>query len=214
MCSFTNCSKEITGACGVSSVSDIDGNVYGVVRIGDQCWMDANLKTTKYRDGVAIPKVDDGWDWWHLNSGAFCYFDNSQSNGTIYGHLYNWYAVSSNQLCPEGWHVPTSSEWSKLEEYLGGPSIAGGKLKEEGIDHWRDPNEAANNETGFTALPGGYRSSTGGFYAIVYNGYFWLSNEGSDTEYALYRFLDYSLAGVYGTEDYKVNGISVRCIKD
>lgn len=214
---LAGCKKEpnnTTGECGSTTVTDADGNTYGVVKIGTQCWMSSNLKTTKLRNGTPIPKVTDGWDWWHLGSAAYCDYDNAPANGNTYGRLYNWYAVSSGELCPAGWHVPTQAEWVTLENNLGGASVAGGKLKETGTAHWQSPNEAATNQTGFTALPGGYRSSTGSFFSLTYNGYYWMADEGSDTAYARYHFLDYSLGGVYGTEDYKVDGLSVRCVKD
>lgn len=101
-----------------------------------------------------------------------------------------------------------------LGKFLGNPAVSGGKLKETGTSHWQSPNASATNETGFTGLPGGFRSSTGSFYSITYNGYWWTTTLASDTSYAKYRFLDFNLGSVYGTEDYKIDGLSVRCIKD
>jgi uncharacterized protein (TIGR02145 family) len=197
------------------TVTDIDGNLYQTVTIGSQIWMKENLKTTTYRDGTPIPLVTDATDWYHLNSGAYCDYDNTTSNSGIYGRLYNWYAVHSGNLCPVGWHVPTEADWVTLESFLTDLNLGGGKLKETGTAHWQTPNEGATNETGFTALPGGYRSSTGSYYSITYNGYWWSATESTnDTSYATYRYLDFALSAINANEDYKVDGLSVRCIKD
>lgn len=203
-----------TSACSVTSVTDIDGNNYSVVSIGGQCWMSSNLKTTRYRNGTLIPKVDDGWDWWHVTDGAYCDYDNLAANGTTYGKLYNWHAVNTGILCPAGWHVPTISEWSTLEVTLGNDNSVGGKLKETGTVHWQSPNTGATNSSGFTALPGGNRTSTGSFFNLEWNGYFWSATEGTDIAYGRYRYVDFNLTGFFNNEDYKVDGMSVRCVKD
>jgi uncharacterized protein (TIGR02145 family) len=197
------------------TVTDADGNQYGVISIGTQTWMAGNLRVTHYNDGTPILNITDAWDWGHTGTGAWCEYDNSATNGNVYGKLYNWYAVNTNKLAPVGWHVPTYAEWQTLEIYLGNNDSTGGRLKETGFNHWQNPNALATNERGFTALPGGSRFSTGTFSGLTYNGYWWTSSEGlSDTAYGRYRFMDFSLGGVYGTEDYKVDGLSVRCIKD
>jgi uncharacterized protein (TIGR02145 family) len=155
---------------------DNDGNNYRTVKIGTQVWMAENLKTTKYRNGDPIPNVTDGPAWWNLPTGAYCNSDNDVNLWTTYGRLYNWYAVNdSRNIAPAGWHVPTDYEWSKLIAYLG--SLPGDKLREEGTEHWLSPNTDATNETGFTALPGGYRDNTGTFISIGSNGYWWSSTE-------------------------------------
>lgn len=198
----------------LGKVTDIDGNIYNTIVIGSQVWMKENLKTIHYRNGDPIPNVTDGTDWWHLQTGAYCVYDNYPVNDVTYGKLYNWWAVNSGLLAPAGWHVPSYAEWTTLENFLGNPAVSGGKLKETGTSHWQSPNASATNETGFTGLPGGFRSSTGSFYSITYNGYWWTTTLASDTSYAKYRFLDFNLGSVYGTEDYKIDGLSVRCIKD
>ena len=160
------------------TVTDIDGNLYYAVIIGSQCWMAENLKTTKYRNGDAIPNVTDNTTWSALITGALCNYNNDANNMTTYGRLYNWYAVSdSRNIAPVGWHVPTDVELTTLTDYLGGLSIAGNKLKEPGTTHWASPNTGAVNETGFTALPGGYRVSSGSFSNLGNNGYWWSSTE-------------------------------------
>jgi uncharacterized protein (TIGR02145 family) len=139
-----------------NTVTDIDGNIYHTVTIGTQVWMVENLKTTKYRNGDPIPNVT-GNAWAALTTGAYCWYNNDAATyKATYGALYNWYAVAdSRNIAPTGWHVPTDAEWTTLTTFLGGESVAGGKLKETGTNHWTSPNTGATNETGFTALPGG-----------------------------------------------------------
>jgi uncharacterized protein (TIGR02145 family) len=135
---------------------DIDGNEYHTVIIGGQEWMVENLRVTPYRNGDPIPNVSDTTSWRALTTGAYCSYDNDPSCSAMYGNLYNWYAVNDfRQIAPEGWHVPTYEEWIVLETHLGGDTIAGGKLKESGTEHWRAPNVGGTNESGFSALPGG-----------------------------------------------------------
>ena len=123
---LTNCEKESNPV----SVSDINGNVYKIDTIGEQIWMLENLKTTKYKNGDPIPNVTDAHQWVHLTSGAYCDYNNDVNNGITYGHLYNTYVIHDKRgVCPAGWHVPRDSDWRKLTHYLGGDSLAGGKLK-------------------------------------------------------------------------------------
>jgi len=196
------------------TVTDIDGNVYQTVLIGDQCWMMENLKVTHYRNGDPIPNVTDNSTWEGLTSGAYCEHNNDPGNVATYGRLYNWYAVDdSRNIAPEGWHVPTDAEWQVLVDYLGVDGVAGGKLKEAGTTHWVSPNTGATNESGFTALPGGYRCYDGGFYNMSSHAYFWSSTE-YDDNYAWSRSLGFNYSEVgrsYGSKDY---GFSIRCVKD
>ena len=143
-------------------ITDIDQNKYQTVAIGDQIWMAENLKVTRYNDGVLIPNVTDNNVWIQLNTSSFSWYNNDSGNKTPYGALYNWFAVDNDKLCPEGWHVPDKTEWVTLFTYLGGPEIAGGKLKEAGTLHWLY-NYGSTNESGFTAMPGGSRSYNHGF---------------------------------------------------
>ena len=140
-----------------STVTDIDGNVYKTITIGAQVWMKENLKVTKLNDGTAIELVINDDDWGISTSPGYCWYDNDVNNKNLYGGLYNGYCVITGKLCPTGWHVPTDSEWTELSDYLGGDDVAGGKMKETGTTHWLSPNTDANNESGFTGLPGGYR---------------------------------------------------------
>ncbi|MBC8215271.1 MAG: hypothetical protein H8E64_02020, partial [Candidatus Marinimicrobia bacterium] len=196
------------------TVTDIDGNVYETVIIGEQEWTVTNLKVTKYRDGTAIPTGHSNSDWSNLTTGAYAVYDNNESNATTYGYLYNWYAVDDTRnIAPEGWHVPTDDEWQTLVDYLGGSSIAGGKMKETGTEHWNSPNTGATNESGFMALPGGFRSYNGGYTNMGYNCYFWSSTESSSTN-AWYRILSYNNSDVYRSSYSKHYGFSVRVVRD
>ena len=195
------------------SITDIDGNTYKTVTIGTQTWMAENLKVTKYNDGIAIPNVTNNTAWRELTTGALCDYDNTPSNSETYGKLYNWHAVNTGKLCPTGWHVPSDAEWTELTDYLGGTSVAGGKLKETGTTHWASPNAGATNETGFTALPGGLRYNNGSFYNIGNHGYWWSAAENYAVS-AWYRYMYYNNSGVSRGNDNKELGFSVRCVRD
>ncbi|MBN1893213.1 hypothetical protein JW906_01910, partial [bacterium] len=194
-----------------------DGKIYQTVKIGTQWWMAENLRETKYRNGSAIPNVTTYSTWASLYSGARCAYENKQSNADEYGYLYNWYAVNdSRDIAPQGWHVPTDSEWQTLVDYLGGESGAGGKMKETGTSHWISPNSGATNESGFTALPGGCYSynNKGTFNYLGYHAYFWSSTQ-YDIWLAWYRNLNYYHSNVdRNYSSGKSSGISVRLVKD
>ena len=194
------------------TVKDIDGNVYKTVTIGKQVWMAENLKTTKYNDGTSIPLVTDSTAWKALRTPAYCWYNNDIANKEIYGALYNWYAVKTNKLCPSGWHVPNDAEWTTLTTYLGDVNVSGGKLKETGTTHWKNPNTGADNSSGFTALSGGYRFFNGTFFYNGYLGYWWCSEE-YNANNAWFRNLSSSSNSV-GRYDYNKNGgFSIRCLR-
>src|SRR5574344_280575 len=195
------------------SITDIDGNTYKTVTIGTQTWMAENLKVTKYNDGIAIPNVTDNTAWSELTTGALCDYGNTTSNSETYGKLYNWHAVNTGKLCPTGWHVPSDAEWTELTDYLGGTSVVDGKLKETGTTHWASLNTGATNETGFTALPGGYRTYDGTFGNIGYYGYWWSATETNAYD-AWYRYMDYGNSGVDRGTNYEEMGFSVRCVRN
>lgn len=217
----------VQGTAGVESgtVTDIDGNVYHTVKIGNQWWMAENLKVKKYRNGDAIQNVTDAGTWSGLTTGAHCNYDNSEANAVTYGRLYNWYAVNdSRNIAPEGWHVPSDAEWKQLEMHLGmSQSEAdapgwrgtneGGKLKEKGTAHWNSPNTGASDDYGFTALPGGYRLDDGNFYVLGNVAHFWSSTENS-TSSAWFRYLYYDSASISRYSLNKQVGFSVRCVRD
>ena len=211
----------IEGKLKALTVTDIDGNVYKTVKIGEQVWMAENLKTTKYCNGDLIGTTDPvtldisgetapKYQW------AFPDLPGSVNNVATYGRLYTWYAVSDpRNVCPCGWHVPTYNELVTLQTFLGGVSVAGGKLKESGTTHWRSPNTGATNESGFTALPGGGRvSSRGGHFINLWiNGSWWSSSEKTPTIDAYDFGLSYVSTNMnisYLGERY---GLSVRCLQ-
>jgi uncharacterized protein (TIGR02145 family) len=196
------------------TVTDIDGNVYHTVTIGTQVWMVENLKVTHYRNGEPIPNVIEKADWSDLSKGAYCFYDNEPNNSKIYGNIFNWYAVHDiRQIAPKGWHIPTGVEWNTLITYLGDNSIAGNKLKEAGTEHWLTPN-TGTNESGFTALPGGFRSESGKFADMGSYGLWWRYNA-MHTDRAFTRRLSYGHSYVdsdtYMCQTY---GFSVRCLRD
>jgi uncharacterized protein (TIGR02145 family) len=192
----------------------IPANLQSVI-IGTQIWSLNNLDVVTYRNGDSIPKVSDPTEWSNLTTGAYCYYNNdSASYASVYGKLYNWYAVTDPRgLVPAGWHIPTDIEWTTLTTFLGGESIAGEKLKEAGLLHWVTPN-SANNSSGFTALPGGGRSSTGSINSLIgERGYWWSATEQS-TINAWPRSLVNSTIVTFRTSANKKSGFSVRCIKN
>lgn len=194
--------------CG--TVTDIDGNIYQTVTIGTQVWMAENLDVMHYRNGDPIPNVTDNTEWSGLSTGAYCNYGNDEHNVAAYGRLYNWFAVDdSRNIAPEGWHVPTNDEWWTLLGYLDFV-VASGKLKETGTEHWNSPNTGATNETGFTALPGGARSS--GFWSIGNIAWFWTATELSSFGKAQLLLHDSEASG--GQAINKQDGCSVRCVKD
>lgn len=223
---FSSCKKDEETAD--SFVKDIDGNVYETVSIGTQVWMVENLKVTKYNDGAAIPNISLDNAWESLTTGAYCNYDNTESYATKYGRLYNWYAVQTGKLAPDGWHIPSKEEWSTLIAFLGGEGVAGGKLKAIGSS-WASPNSGATNETGFAGLPGGDRSGRGGFasdgghYGVGEFGIWWSSTGGING--AWHYLMSYDDSSIESNDsEYEVShyglannlnfGKSVRCIKD
>jgi uncharacterized protein (TIGR02145 family) len=216
---------------------DGDNNYYPVVQINTQLWMAENLKTTKYNDGTAIPNIKDNTAWAVLTSGAYSDYDNTPANSTIYGRLYNGYAVDNNaatkvasnggkNVCPTGWHLPSNSEWNTLISYLinngygyegSGADIAKSLASTSGWLAWGTlgtvgNDQGSNNSSGFTALPGGYRGIDGTFYFTVGNGFWWAATEEDMYDSALR--LMYAWSHVALTDSDRGGGYSVRCVKD
>ena len=201
------------------TVTDIDGNIYNTVTIGTQVWMTENLKTTKYCDGTVIQLVTDNKAWSNLTTYGYCWFNNNKDTyKATYGALYNGYVTDAasnggKNVCPTGWHVPSDAEWTILTDYLGGESVAGLKLKETGSTHWSSLDTRANNKTGFTALPGGYRINNGLFSGLGDYCYLWSSTK-SSTMNVWYRLMVYNYIIVYRYSSIKLSGFSVRCLQD
>lgn len=151
---FSSCEKDDEiGTLG--TVTDADGNVYKTVVIGKQTWMAENLRTTRFRNGERISKIESDSIWVNIKSAAYCYYKNSNEKDTMQlGCLYNLDAVfDGRNIAPEGWHIPDTTEWNELIDFLGGQEIAGGKMKMDGFDFWFEPNRSATNESGFNGLP-------------------------------------------------------------
>lgn len=219
-CKTGNSEKEET-------VTDVDGNVYSIIHIGNQVWMGENLKTRHYNDGTPIPVVAEGEKWRNMTSPAMCWYDNSESKyKNTYGALYNWYAASSGNICPEGWHVPTEEDWEILKEYLVnygfgygeneliGKSLASSKgWKTSSKVNAIGNNQSMNDKTGYKAYPGGIRFSNGEFRHMFENAKWWSADESSNNE-AVIRFLSYNDSGLSEYSNRKENGFSIRCVKD
>lgn len=196
-----------------TTVKDIDGNVYHVKKIGKQFWSLENLMTSRLNDGTALPLVSDDGSWDNMSSAAYCWYKNDPANKSIYGALYNWYAVNTKKLAPRGWHVASIDDWNALINFLGGNAVAGGKLKETGTKHWRSPNTDATNSVGFNALPGGIRYAEGLCFNMGFYGFWWTSS-GWDQTFAHMISIrsDYPITENF--QLYKQYGASVRFVKD
>jgi len=197
----------------------------GEITIGSQIWTACNLNVSKYSDGTDIPEVTNPSDWAGLTTGAWCYSNNSITNGLTYNKLYNWYAVAGiwneesklnvskrKKLAPTGYHVPADSEWTILTTFLGGANVAGGKMKSTGTSLWMPTNINATNSSRFTALPGGSRNISGNFVSINVNGRWWSSSE-IDSIDAYARTINEDNGRVNRPTNNKINGFSVRLIK-
>jgi len=210
-------------------VRDIDGNEYRTIDIGNQVWMAENLRTSRYRNGEDITYVMSNSEWEGLNqeeTGAWAFYNNHAGNEP-FGLLYNWYAVNDFRgICPTGWRVATDQDWQQLERYLGmNPNEAnatgwrgqnanvGGKLKAEGTEFWRSPNTGATNESGFSALAGGYRFTSGSFSYLTFFGYWWTATE-ADANTAWRRLLFNNRESINRMNYDKRYGFSVRCVQN
>jgi uncharacterized protein (TIGR02145 family) len=211
------------------SVTDASGNTYPTVTIGTQVWMAENLRTTKYRDGSNIPVVTDNTQWannWNngnpLQQPMMCWYNNDQATYTAnkFGALYNWYTINpatngNKNVCPTGWHVPTDEEWTTLTTFLGGESVAGGKMKSTGTQYWQSPNTGATNSSGWSGLPCGARTTDNQLFwgiGVVAN---WWSSSDENSSSAITRYMSYNYAGTgRGDYDRKAYGLSVRCLRD
>ena len=196
------------------AVTDTDGNRYPVITIGKQIWMAENLKTTRFNDGEAIPLVTNDNAWKIIETPAYCWLNNDIANKEVFGALYNWYTVNTKKICPIGWHVPSKTEWAYMIIFLGDENIAGAKLKEVGIGHWKNSILISTDEFGFTALPGGLRLMEGNFPVFAGSYAVWWSVTEFSKIAAWNRGLFFSSSKVFGGNDNKKNGFSVRCIKD
>lgn len=197
------------------TISDADGNIYNTVVIGSQIWMSSNLQTTHYANGDEIPTTVNCYD---NVTGEFepkyqWAYNCSESLVPTYGRLYTWYVVSdSRNVCPVGWHVPSITEFDTLKLYLGGATVAGGKLKETGFLHWNAPNTGATNEYGYNGVPNGHRSIDGSFTGLGTVSDTWSTTEG--TLGARDFDLNHDNAAVVSYDDNKEFGFAIRCLSN
>ncbi len=213
------------------SVTDIDGNVYKTVKIGNQWWMTENLKVRTYKNGTPIKQVtytDPDSLWAQATKGYFCEFQYNSSFSGVYGLLYNWYAVNdTSKIAPDGWHVASDNDWKQLETYLGMTSgdadnvnwrgsHEADKLKIHSPDGWTSyGNVWSENESGFSALAGACRLFNGAWADpnIQFTGFWWTSTSHPGNK-AWFRNLDYKKTNVFRYYTYKSYGMSIRCVKD
>ncbi len=236
-----SCKKDKTKTLETGTVTDIDGNIYKTVKIGNHWWMAENLKVSRYRNGDSILYVSetnyhlDSATWNHLDSGAYCIIDNSNQTsqnyrGKMFGFLYNWYAVNDTRnIAPVGWHVPGDAEWIELEEYLGMKpdesnkvnwrgTNEGNKLKIEGPTGWSSTTDVyyvyGTNESGFSALGGSCCMFNGvwGNPGTFSTGFWWTSS--TEKDQAWYRYLDHNKPNVFRYYGQKTYGFSIRCVMD
>jgi uncharacterized protein (TIGR02145 family) len=211
---------------------DVENNSYEVVKIGDLYWTTENLKTTKFNDGTHIELITGSKEWTDAgvnNTPAYCYYDNDLNNKEKYGALYNFHAVSTGKLAPEGWRVPNNEDWKCLEKYLISSghnwdgSTIGNKIAKSmaaNTDWITSGNNGSigndliqNNKSGFSALPGGYRNDNGYFYDLSLSGIWWSATE-NNASYAYYRYLDYIFEDLCRYVNFKGCGFSVRVVRD
>lgn len=218
---ISSCSSTADDEISIGSVTDIDGNTYSTVLLGEQEWMAENLRTSKYANGNQIPEVSSHQEWRSLSYGAWSYLDNNQSHGSNFGKLYNWQAaIDSRNVCPDGWHVPSKDEWNLLKDYLGGAVSAGGKMKstgtiEDGNGLWSSPNANASNQSKFNGNPGSFRNSLGEFLisSMGQIGCWWSSDSSNYSDSFVYILKSNNSLLEFSSFD-KRRGVSIRCVRD
>lgn len=206
LCITASCQKDEIAP---NIVKDVDGNSYKTVTIGNQVWMAENLRVTMYNDGIMVNNFTDPGS----GAGEYRWYEDDEKNSTPYGAFYNYHAVASGKLAPEGWRVATREDYEILKTTLGGNLIAGGKMKLRQPGVWEDPNEIIGEDSGFNAYPAGEFNIHGTFNAKNRIAIWWTSEEHNDTHAHYYRvwhedtkiLWDWSL---------KTNFYNVRCIKE
>ena len=204
--------------CKHTILLDKEGNTYKTVKIGTQEWMAENLKTTKYSDGTPITNGNTNNAAWYKSAGAWCRYYNENHNDSVYGKLYNWYAVETGKLCPTGWHVPTDGDWTVLADYLSKKRLHNGEegkaLKSKsGWEYKGEPYGNGTDDFEWNGLPGGRRFDSGQFKFISTHCYLWSSSEKSKRNANLY-ILHFDHENLQRSSGSKQNGLSVRCLRD
>ncbi|MBN1184797.1 MAG: hypothetical protein JXB49_21100 [Bacteroidales bacterium] len=207
--------KSVKSLISVDTKDKSENNIeeFNTITIGTQVWMKENLSSTHYSNGDPIKMISDKSEWKSINNGAYCWYNNDSSFRNTYGAIYNWYVVNDpRNLCPTGWHIPSDDEWSVLIDYLGGLEVAGNKLVDAG-SHWMCPDQIAENNYGFSALPGGFRDKNGVFSYIGYTGHWWSNSQDNDKS-AWYYAISVHLKNMTRFNNDKSAGKSVRCLKN
>jgi uncharacterized protein (TIGR02145 family) len=205
--------KGLNSELNYNEIYDIEGNMYKTILIGNQEWMAENLKASKFSNGDNITLLFDTYAWNTTNQAVYTYINNEIENSS-FGFLYNWKVASDlRNVCPNGWRVPNENDWFNLEVYLGGESIAGGKLKSKNKTFWSLPNIMADNSSGFSAQPFGYRNDKGEFKEFKNSGYWWSSSE--NFAYSGWiRLLNHNDSRLRRSNYTKNSGCNIRCVKD
>jgi uncharacterized protein (TIGR02145 family) len=194
-------------------VTDIDGNVYETVRIGTQIWTAENLKVTRYANGDSIVFGNSNVAWNANTSGAFCFYDDSIHNVSLYGLLYNWYAVNdSRKICPTGYHYPTYQEWQTFVNKIGGTVDGTKTIRAPYL--WNDNDSLTSNSNKFFAVPGGYRDQLGAYHNKKSRGFYWTANEATSDKSWFLRISTGTGETIEYDNEFKNYGYSCRCVKD
>ena len=207
------CTLSLSAQKAGETVKDADGNEYKTVVIGSQTWFAENLKTTKYANGNNIPNITDKGKWVDGKTAGYCWYDNNSSNKDAYGALYNWYAINTSNICPNGWHVATDADWNTLESKVGGRNKAAEALRESGTSHWKAADGNFNDEYGFGMRAGGFRNAYGDFTWQGIDAGYWTAT-GKTPSYAWNRTAYYYDNHINRHEIQKCFGYSVRCVKN
>jgi uncharacterized protein (TIGR02145 family) len=222
---------KLAGKCGEDlTVADIDGNIYPVVRIGEQYWMARNLSVTQYRNGDPIPADLDAEQWDNTSSGAttindYWYYHDINSIDDVvemFGRHYNWHAVVDQRgLCPQGWKVPSDADWTQLSDYVidnyenideNNISYALRSTSRWGYFDWDEHN--GTDDFGFNALPAGYIEYPHMFsWGMAFLADWWCACEYDET-LAWFRSIEYNKGQLIRSRNYKQAGASVRCLKE
>jgi uncharacterized protein (TIGR02145 family) len=193
-----------------AQMKDAEGNQYPTKVIGALEWTTENLKSTRFRNGEAIPVVRSRAEWTKSKAAARIAPDSTESRVALLGYLYNWHTVNDPRgLCPAGWRVPTHNEWTAITQFLGGEKTAGTTLK---MSTGWTPGFPGNNASGFNGRPAGFRAADGSFGGIGSYGYWW-SATASNINGAWGRFVDYNQEGIFMMDGYKKSAFSVRCVR-
>jgi len=210
---YTNERSIVPPVCPTPTVTDTAGNTYPTLAIQNQCWLAANLRTSRFRNGDLIPFPLTAQTWSTTFTPAHAIYNNSLINDSLYGRLYNAFAAADPRgLCPTGWHVPTDAEWTTLATALGGGLTAGYVMKT--TTAWTSSGNGTN-ASGFSALPAGFRRETGAFDGLLSHSYWWTSTAVPlNSANAYHRRISYNAQNLFRDNSDKRLGYSVRCLRD